>query len=164
MNYQELQQAWAKKYEAVPSQLEKLKHIRSVATAFNTNIDAILKIKGNVLKKLIVENNISLNDLENISLSGFSKPSDVIIGIVKCFNRGIAEEWVTDDIDVYNWMDTNLGYDHLQMGGQAGIIANALALLGVKKVITHTNSHPKLQAQQFLNLENLFGLNVEGKL
>lgn len=164
MNYQELQQAWAKKYEAVPSQLEKLKHIRSVATAFNTNIDAILKIKGNVLKKLIVENNISLNDLENISLSGFSKPSDVIIGIVKCFSRGIAEEWVTDDIDVYNWMDTNLGYDHLQMGGQAGIIANALALLGVKKVITHTNSHPKLQAQQFLNLENLFGLNYEGKL
>lgn len=61
-------------------------------------------------------------------------------------------------------MDTNLGYDHLQMGGQAGIIANALALLGVKKVVAHTNSHPKLQAQQFLNLENLFGLNDAGKL
>ncbi len=164
MNYQELQNVWAKKYETVPSQLEKLKHIRSVATAFNTNIDAILKIKGSTLKKLIVENSIPIDELQNISMSGFSKPTDVIIGIVKCFCRGIAEEWVTDDIDVYNWMDANLGYDHLQMGGQAGIIANALALLGVKKVVAHTNSHPKLQAQQFLDLENLFGLNDAGNL
>ncbi len=162
MNYQELQEIWAKKYETVPSQLEKLKHIRSVATAFNTNIDAILKIKGSTLKKLIVENNIPINEIQDISISGFSRPSDVIIGIVKCFSRGIAEEWVTDDINIYSWMEENLGYNRLQMGGQAGIIANALALLGVKKVLAHTNSHPKLQAQQFLNLDNLFGFNDNG--
>ena len=164
MNYEELQNVWAQKYQEVPSQLEKLKRVRSAATAFNTNVDAILKISGKTLKKLILDNHISLADLENITISGFNKPSDVILGIVKCFSRGIAEEWVTDDINVYNWMEENLGYNRLQMGGQAGIIANALALLGVKKVLAHTNSHPKLQAQQFLNLDNLLGFDDEGHL
>lgn len=164
MNYTELKQVWAQKYKIVPIQLEKMKNISSAATAFNTNIDAILKIKGDTLKKLIEDHHISPEEISDINLSSFRKPSDVIIGIVKCFSRGIAEEWVTDDINVYKWMENNLGYQKLQMGGQAGIIANALALLGVQKVIAHTNSHPKLQAHQFLNLDNLLGIDEKGSL
>lgn len=152
MNYDELKQIWAQKYDTVPQQLEKLKQIPAVATAFNTNIDAILKITGESLKKLITDNHITVDELTNIELSNFRKPTDVIIGIVKCFSRGIAEEWVTEDVNIYKWMETNLGYERLQMGGQGGIIANALALLGVNQVIAHTNSHPKIQAEQFLNL------------
>ena len=38
MNYDELKQIWAQKYDTVPQQLEKLKQIPAVATAFNTNI------------------------------------------------------------------------------------------------------------------------------
>lgn len=52
MNYDELKQIWAQKYDTVPQQLEKLKQIPAVATAFNTNIDAILKISGESLKNL----------------------------------------------------------------------------------------------------------------
>ena len=164
MNYIELKQVWAQKYKVVPTQLEKVKTISSAATAFNTNIDAILKINGETIKKLIEDNHISPDELFDINLSSFRKPSDVIIGIVKCFSRGIAEEWVTDDINVYKWMENNLGYQKLQMGGQGGIIANALALLGVQKVIAHTNSHPQLQAHQFLNLSNLLGIDENGTL
>ena len=58
MNYEELQNVWAQKYQEVPSQLEKLKRVRSAATAFNTNVDAILKISGKTLKKLILDNHI----------------------------------------------------------------------------------------------------------
>lgn len=155
---------WTKKYGVVSEQLEKMRHIQSAATAFNANIDAILKIKGETLKKLLIENQISATELDEIRCSYFKKPTDVLIGIVKCFSRGIAEEWVTEDIDIYNWMAENLGYDHLQMGGQGGIIANALALLGINKVIAHTNSHPKQQAEQFLDLPNLFGFNEHGEL
>lgn len=46
-------------------------------------------------------------------------------------------------------METNLGYERLQMGGQGGIIANALALLGVNQVIAHTNLHPKSRQNSF---------------
>lgn len=164
MDYENLKNIWSKKYEVVPEQFNKLKQIPSAATAFNANIDAILKINGDKLKFLLQENNISAAELTDITLSCFHKPSDVLIGIVKCFSRGIAEEWVTEDINIYQWMEQNLGYDRLQMGGQGGIIANALALLGINTVIAHTNSHPGQQAEQFLDLPNLFGINENGDL
>lgn len=164
MDYTNLKSIWAKKFETVPEQLDKIKKIPAVATAFNTNIDAIIKISASKLKDLIVKYNIALEDIENINLSKFRTPTDVIIGIVKCFSKGIAEEWVTEDINVYKWMEDNLGYDKLQMGGQGGIIANAMGLLGIPEVIVHTNSHPKTQAEQFLDLDNIIGFNEKGNV
>ncbi len=164
MNNEILKAEWKKKYNVVSTQLEKLKTINSVATAFNTNIDAIYKISGEKLKSLIVENGLTSLDIDNIALCSFNKPEDTILGIAKCFLRGIAEEWVTEDIKVYNWLEKNIGYTHLQMGGQGGIIANTLALLGIQNVIAHTNSHPKLQAEQFLDLENLYAFDKNGSL
>lgn len=160
----ELKDIWKEKYTAVPLQLEKIKQIPQVATAFNANIDAILKISGDTLKTLLVENNISADLLVDTKLNHFEKPTDVLIGITKCFERGIAEEWVTEDVNIYNWMDKNLGYQRLQMGGQGGIIANVLALLGIQKVVAHTNSHPAMQAKQFLKLGNLYGFDDKGNL
>lgn len=163
MDYTGLKAIWAEKFNAVPEQLIKMKKISAVATAFNTNIDAIIKISASKLKDLIIENDIPLSDIENINLSKFRKPTDVIVGIIKCFSRGIAEEWVTEDINVYNWMERNLGYDKLQMGGQGGIIANTLGLLGINNVVVHTNSHPKIQANQFLDLDNIIGFDKNGE-
>ena len=164
MDCNQLKNTWDERYKVVPQQLEKLKAIKSVATAFNTNIDAIYKISGEQLKNIILENGFKIEDIENISLSGFREPRDVVLGIVKCFSRGIAEEWVTEDINVYNWLNDKIGYQRLQMGGQGGIIANALALLKVGQVVAHTNSHPKIQAEQFLDLDNLLSFDEEGKL
>ena len=164
MNVDNLRKIWNQRYQIVPIQLDKIKKISSVATAFNTNIDAIFKISGAKLGDLIAEYNIKPAELENIKITKFRKPEDAVIGIFKCFTKGIAEEWVTEDIKVYQWLEKNLGYNHLQMGGQGGIIANALALLGIKQVVAHTNSHPYLQAKQFLDLENLYGLDKDGKL
>ena len=160
----QLKTVWKEKYAIVPEQLQKIKRIPAIATAFNTNIDAVIKISGTHLKELIEKNQISLKDLDNITLNGFRKPSDALIGIVKCFSRGIAEEWTTADISIYHWLEKEIGYDHLQMGGQGGIIANVMALLGIKRVITHTNSHPSLQAQQFLDLDNLLAFDNHGEL
>lgn len=160
----ELKQKWNKKYQCVPMQFKKLKTIPAAASGFNTNIDAVLKVDGKTLEKLITQYHISTAELNDIRLSGFRRPEDVILGIVKCFSKGIAEEWVSDDVGLYQWLSQNLGYHHLQMGGQGGIIANVLALLGVQKVIAHTNSHPAMQAQQFLDLDNLQALDEHGAL
>ena len=162
MNIENLRDIWQNLYKDVPAQLEKVKAIKSAATGFNTNIDAVLKINGEKLKNLVKDYNLSVSNIENINQ--ISKPTDVILGIIKCFSRGIAEEWVTEDKSVYDWMAQNLGYDRLQMGGQGGIIANIMALLQIQKVVVHTNSHPKLQAEQFLDLDNLFALNEKGEL
>jgi len=160
----ELQEVWQEKYKVVPTQLKKIKEIPQAATGFNANIDAILKINGKTLKKLLEDNHIKAKSLIDTNLNYLEKPTDVLIGITKCFQKGIAEEWVTEDINIYNWMDKNLGYQRLQMGGQGGIIANVLALLGIQKVIAHTNSHPALQAKQFLKLNNLYGFDNKGAL
>ena len=161
MNIAELQKCWQQKYGCVPNQLKKVKEVYSAATAFNTNIDAVLKISGKRLAELIKAVNLSESEF-NGPRTLLETPQDVVHGIAKCFSRGIAEEWISDNKSVYEWMSRNLGYDRLQMGGQGGIVANALAVLGVQNVFVHTNSHPKLQAQQFLPLDNLWGIDENG--
>ena len=162
MKNEELKKIWAEKFEQVPSILKNITQVKSVATAFNTNVDAVLKLKGADLEKLIAAENLSLRDLVNIEQTKLLTSVDVVKGIFKCFKSGIAEEWLTEDKAIFDWMVNNLGYDRLQMGGQGGIVANALAVVGVCKVIVHTNSLPKLQAEQFLKLDNLVSYDENG--
>ena len=162
-NKEELKQVWAEKFSVVPQVLKNMEQVQSVATAFNANVDAVLKIKGKKLAELIRSENLTLSELKNIRQAKLTSGKDVLRGIFKSFSRGIAEEWLTEDKKVYDWMVANLGYDRLQMGGQGGIVANALAVSGVQKVFVHTNSLPKLQAEQFLKTDNLFSFDENGQ-
>lgn len=162
-DFSRLKKEWLDKYKLVPAILAKVKNIKTAATAFNTNIDAVLKIDGGKIEKLVKELNLSLSELENNKETKLNFGTDVVRGIFKCFCRGIAEEWIAADKKVYDWMSENLGYDRLQMGGQGGIVANVLAVAGVQKVYAHTNSLPKLQAEQFLELDNLLSFDENGK-
>lgn len=158
-----LKKSWLEKYATVPTVLAEMKNVEAVATAFNTNIDAVLKISGKRIVELVQKLGLSWDELHNIEQAKLLEPVDVLKGLVKCFERGIAEEWLSEDIAVYNWMDKNIGYDRLQMGGQGGIVANALAACGVRKVYAHTNSLPRKQAEQFLKMENLRSFDANGK-
>lgn len=160
---EELKRIWQNFYAGVPNQLEKLGTIKSVATAFNTNIDAVLKVSGARIQELAQVVGLTAQDLANAQTQIFA-PKDVVRGIIKCFKHGIAEEWLCDNPATYQWMRQNLGYDRLQMGGQGGIIANLMAVVGVQKVLAHTNAHPALQAAQFLPADNLFGFDENGYL
>ena len=162
MTETDLQKKWADLYDIVPEQLNKVKQINSVATAFNTNIDAVLKISGRRITELAEKVGLTAEDLTD-GKTQIDCAKDVVRGIVKCFSRGIAEEWLCEDVEVYHWMRDNIGYDRLQMGGQGGIVANAMAVVGVQKVYAHTNSHPSLQAEQFLDLDNLIGFDENGR-
>ena len=157
-----LKNAWADKFAVVPQVLEEVKKVNSAATAFNANIDAVLKIKGSKIAELAQASGLNLKKLSEKGNNKLLFGSDVIKGIFKCFTRGIAEEWLTEDKIVFDWMVQHLGYDRLQMGGQGGIVANVLAVTGVKKVFAHANSLPKLQAEQFLKLDNLVSFDENG--
>lgn len=163
MDTPELKKIWKEKYKVVASQLEKIKNIKAAATAFNTNIDAVIKISASRLKELISEQGLSLAELEDIKETKIKTTQDVVKGIFKCFKNGIAEEWITEEKSVYDWMNNTIGYDRLQIGGQAGIVANALATVGIQKVYVHTNSLPKLQAEQFVKKDNLLSFNEKGE-
>ena len=157
----DLREIWQNAYKIVPAQLERTREIERVVTAFNTNIDAVVKISGKKLAELAKIVDLQPEDLMRTEAFLY-EPKDVVRGIVRCFINGIAEEWLCEDRRVYTWMSDYLGYDRLQMGGQAGIVANVLAVLGVKEVCAHTSSLPKLQALQFLDLPNLAAVNQDG--
>lgn len=155
-------ESWAHHYAETEKTLENVRQVKAVATAFNTNIDAVLKISGKKLAQLVREHKITWAELNDIRRTRLVTAEDVIKGIFRCFSRGIAEEWLADDITVYNWMVENLGYDRMQMGGQGGIVANALAVCGVQKVFCHCNSLPAKQAAQFLKRDNLLSFDETG--
>lgn len=163
MDTPELKKIWKEKYRVVPAQLEKIKQISAAATGFNANIDAVLKVSGVRLAELVKTCKLTLAELEDIKQTKILTPADVVKGIFKCFKQGIAEEWITEEKSVYDWLNQNLGYDRLQMGGQGGIVGNALAAAGVQKVYVHTNSLPDLQAKQFLQQENLLSFTEDGQ-
>lgn len=163
MDNSELRKDWAQRYAKVDDTLQRLKEVNAVATAFNTNVDAVLKISGKRLQELVADSQMSWEELNSIKETKLNVPQDVIKGLFKCFSRGIAEEWLTEDKRIYDWMVDNIGYERLQMGGQGGIVANALAAAGIKKVYAHANSLPELQSKQFLKKENLFSFDEKGK-
>ena len=159
----EIKENWRNLFATAPQTLEKVKEVDTAVTAFNANVDAVLKISGKKLAEMIKNAGLSLKEVQDIKQTKLLEPHDVLKGIFKCFCGGIAEEWLTEDKVIYDWMMANLGYDRLQMGGQGGIVANVLGIIGVKKVIAHTNSHPKEQAQQFLKLNNIVSFDENGQ-
>ena len=80
---EELKEIWAEKFKQVPGILENVRQVKSAATAFNTNVDAVLKLKGADLEKLIAAEKLSLRDLTNIERTKLLAPSDVVKGILK---------------------------------------------------------------------------------
>jgi ADP-dependent phosphofructokinase/glucokinase len=163
MSNSELKKIWLEKFKEGAKTLKRMKEVSNVAVAFNTNIDAVIKIKPAKFYKLLEAEDLSLDELRDIRESKLKSGADVVKGIFRCFSEGIAEEWLTDDVTVYDWMVANIGYDRLQIGGQGGVVSNALGVAGVSKVFVHTNSLPKLQADQFLKLDNVLSFDEKGK-
>lgn len=155
---------WKDHYQIASKQFPKIKKIKGVATGFNANIDAIYKMSGQNLLALIKKYSLSLKDLQNIEHCSILSETDFIKGVFKSFTLGAAEEWICENKKIYEWLKEEIGYDYLQIGGQGGIMANVLATVGVQKVFAHTNSLPKLQAEQFAKLDNLLSFDEKGEI
>ncbi|MGD9639431.1 MAG: ADP-dependent glucokinase/phosphofructokinase [Alphaproteobacteria bacterium] len=154
MQSDDIKSIWAEKYSCAASQLEKMKQVKSVVTAFNANIDAITKLSSAYLQELALKFDFKLEDINNHERS-LKSNYDVIRGIIKCFVSGNAEEWLIDDQKIFAWIRETFEYDRFQLGGQGGVVANAMAVCGVQKVFAHSASLPKEQAELFLNQPNL---------
>jgi len=158
MNHSELKQTWSEHFKSVPGQLQKMQNIYGVISAFNANIDAVVKLSGKEIKKLMTDFNLTedffLNDKKQID-----NPEDVLRGLVKCFSKGIAEEWIISDKDTFKNLQNTLKYNKLQIGGQGGIVANVAAICGVQNIYVHCASLPEIQAKLFLDVPNLLSVD-----
>ena len=164
MDTQIFKSIWQNHYQIAGKQLPKIKKVKSVATGFNANIDAIYKMSGQNLLALIQKYKLTLSDLQNIEHCSILTETDFIKGVFKSFTLGAAEEWICENKKVYEWLRAEIGYSHLQIGGQGGIMANVLSTVGVQKVFAHANSLPKLQAEQFAKLDNLLSFDENGNI
>ena len=59
MNEQQLKDIWLKHYSASEAQLEKMSEVKGLISAFNANIDAVIKLSGEKIQSFI--NDPSLN-------------------------------------------------------------------------------------------------------
>ena len=159
-----IQKLWNTIYKKAPETLEKMSNINSVACAFNTCIDSVVKISGAEILDFIKRENLSLSNLQKIEHKSINSTADFIKGLFLCFSTGIGEEWTSDKIEIFNWLLSNIDIKKLQMGGQAGIVANTMSITDIKKIIVHCNALTKEQSKQFFSNKNLLSFDKNGKI
>lgn len=164
MSNQIYKDKWKELYKSAPAQLEKMSWIKGLISAFNANIDAVIKVSGKKISQLISDKTFDITALDKGGPTSINSKEDALRGIIKCFTGGIAEEWLIEDVDVFHWLSDNIGYDQMQMGGQGGIVANAMAVCGVDPVYVHCASLPEEQGKLNLNLPNLLSVDENGEL
>ncbi len=129
-----------------------------VAVAFNTNIDGIIDVNRDRLRGLFSANpsvaDRALGRRES-SPGRIEEPVDFVAGLIHHIERGSGGETMIHKRDTYDWVVSNLGIDEYRMGGNAGIMANALAKLGARFVIPHAVQLPERQARLFLDGDNI---------
>ena len=154
-------QIWLDNYSNVASNLNKINKIDTVLSVFNSNIDAIKKVGSKeFLHWLSLVDSGSSSDV--ITQGEIYSVNDIFEGFLYCFENGIAQEWLVKNKKIFEWLEKNVGYDHLQMGGQGGIIGNVMSVSGVKNVLVHGASLPKLQTSLFVDNDNLLSANNNG--
>ncbi|MBQ8436463.1 MAG: hypothetical protein IJX20_02300 [Alphaproteobacteria bacterium] len=85
MSNTELKQIWKDNYRVVPNAMADMKKVAAVATAFNSNIDAVIKLSGEQIAKLALDIGISWIHLHRIGRSKIHGPRDFIKALVRCF-------------------------------------------------------------------------------
>lgn len=155
---------WRELYGQVPALLPRIREVRGVLSAFNTNIDAVVKVRGDRIAAIARDLGLDPAALRAEGPRRIEEPGDLVRGLVRCFTGGIAEEWIVQGEEVSRWAGEAFGEGRLQMGGQAGIVANALAYLGVEQVLVHCASLPAIQAGLFQDLPGLLAPRADGIL
>ena len=102
-------------------------NVRKVFLAYNANIDAILHI--NKIKK-----KAALFSSRARYITEISEPGDLFSGIMYAMKNGEGIEIGMHE-GIEKWLKKNIRPEKKRMGGQTGIMANHLALLGIRPLV-----------------------------
>jgi len=144
--------------EAVHSALNKVKRVRGLITAYNTNIDAVKHVQGADVEAILrSDEKLRLEVLGKLGnpVGEVNDVPDILAGLLQHMQGGVGGERLIQSEEVFQWLNRTLGYDELRMGGQAGIMANVLATLGVPFVVPHVAQLPRVQAGLFMGNGNI---------
>lgn len=148
---------WEKCYSMAFSSISDiLGNINGVFVAYNSNVDAIKHVSEKDIHKLIsivgakaVQRRVAEYPRE------IQNPVDLVARLVIAMRDGKAAEVPTYTTDIHQWLMDHLVFDKARMGGQAGIISNLLANIGLNNVITYVPWLSREQAEYFVDSPNL---------
>jgi len=148
---------WEKRYSIAYYNISKiLTGIRGIFVAYNCNVDAIKHVKEKDIHKLIsTVGKKSVQQRVTEYPREIQDPVDLVARLVIAMRDGKAAEVPTYTTEIHKWLMDNLVFDKARMGGQAGIISNLLANLGINNVIVYVPWLSKEQAEYFVDTANI---------
>lgn len=123
----------------------------NILCGYNVNIDSVYRISGAEISELLetFEAVEILAKIENPPGKIFSE-SDFVAGLAYCMKNGCGAEWLVFEQSVFEFLKSRyFGKSLVRMGGNAGIMANALSQLGASRVIPNVAVPSKTQLSLF---------------
>jgi ADP-dependent phosphofructokinase/glucokinase len=137
-------------------------YLDGMFVAYNSNIDAIKHLSEADITRLIrffkeseIQERIETYPRE------IKDSLDLVARLLISMREGKAAEIPTHTSEIHEWLKKHMGFDYARMGGQAGIISNLLACLGLKKVVAYVPWLSQEQAEYFVATDNLLHPKVE---
>ena len=119
----------------------------NIICGYNVNIDSVYRISGVEISELLknCERTEILEKIEKPPGKILSE-SDFVAGLAYCMKNGCGAEWLVLERAVFEFLKNRYFEKSLvRMGGNAGIMANALSQLGVSRVIPNVAVPSKIQ-------------------
>ncbi len=123
----------------------------NILCGYNVNIDSVYRVSGAEISELLetFEAAEILDKIENPPGKIFSE-SDFVAGLTYCMINGCGAEWLVFEQSVFEFLKSRyFGKSLVRMGGNAGIMANALSQLGASRVIPNVAVPSKTQLSLF---------------
>ena len=134
-----------------------------ILCGYNVNIDSVYKICGAELSELLdsFESSEILDKIKNPP-GRIETLSDFAAGLAYCMKNGYGEEWLVFGDSIFEFLKEHyFGKALVRMGGNAGIMANALSELGASLVVPNIAVPSKLQLSLFSRKNLYFPKNSE---
>ncbi|AYK15675.1 ADP-dependent glucokinase/phosphofructokinase [Methanosarcina flavescens] len=123
----------------------------NILCGYNVNIDSVYRITGAEISELLsaFEAAEILEKIENPPGKIISE-SDFVAGLAYCMKEGCGAEWLVFEDSVFEFLKNRYFEKSLvRMGGNAGIMANALSQLGASRVIPNVAVPSETQLSLF---------------
>ena len=123
----------------------------NILCGYNVNIDSVYRISGAEISELLsaFERTEILEKIETPPGKILSE-SDFAAGLAYCMKNGCGAEWLVFEQSVFEFLKNRYFEKSLvRMGGNAGIMANALSELGASRVVPNVAVPSKTQLSLF---------------
>jgi len=159
---------WEAHYrDAVEKACASLDQLEGMFVAYNANVDAIKFLDAHTIGRMAsgLDSSVLIKRMKEYPRSA-DTPLDLVARLLISIEKGKAAEVPVYDMQMEKWLRAMFEPDEVHIGGQAGIITNMLAKLGIENVITYVPWLSEGEARLFEAENNnvLSPTIVDGKL